>query len=501
MGDDRRLFIAVDLGAGSGRVFLAGFEPRELLLQEVRRFRYPPRTVDGHLRWDARQILAEIKTGLRQAADLARAMNRPIHSLGIDCWGVDYGLVDADGTLLEDPVCYRDARTDGMMDAAFERVPRAEMFARTGIQFMQLNTVFQLVAHVREGMPRAAKRLLLVPDLVGAMLSGRAVTEFSIGSTTQMFDASTGTWDSEMLGRLGIPRDLLCEVVPPGTSLGPLLPEVAAETGLGGVDLVAPAAHDTGSAVAGAPLRPGWAYISSGTWSLAGVELPGVLINDEVARHNFTNEGGVYGTTRFLKNVMGLWILESCRREWIERGASVDYDDLLEQAGAIVGDTALIDPDDPRFLNPPSMLAAIAEQMRESGQAVPTDPPAVAKVILDSLAQRYASVFRTIEQLTGAPVEGIQIIGGGSQNAYLNQATATATGKPVLAGPVEATAIGNALVQAITAGRFASLAEARSHVAHHLRPTSFAPRPTAASDRAADRHAAVQGQFTEGLIR
>ena len=492
MGDDSRLFIAVDLGAGSGRVFLAGFESRELMLEEVRRFRYPPRTVNGHLRWDAGQILTEIKTGLRQAADRARALQRPVHSLGIDCWGVDYGLVDGDGRLLEDPICYRDARTDGMMDAAFEQVPRAEMFARTGIQFMQLNTVFQLVAHVREGLPRAAARLLLVPDLVGAMLSGRAVTEFSIGTTTQMFNAATGTWDDEMLGRLGIPRDLLCEVVPPGTSLGPLLPAVAAETGLSGVAVVAPAAHDTGSAVAGAPLRPGWGYISSGTWSLAGVERDGVLINDEVARHNFTNEGGVYGTTRFLKNVMGLWILESCRREWIERGASVDYDDLLQRADAIDGETGLIDPDDPRFLNPPSMLAAIADQMRKSGQVAPTDPPAVAKVILDSLAQRYASVFRTIEQLTGTPIEGIQIIGGGSQNAYLNQATATATGKPVLAGPIEATAMGNAVVQAVTAGRFASLAEARAHVARHVQPTSFAPRPTAASARAADRYAAIR---------
>ena len=500
MADDHRLFIAVDLGAGSGRVFLAGFAPHELMLEEVRRFRYPPRSVDGHLRWDAHHILTEIRTGLREAADRARNLQRPVQSVGVDCWGVDYGLVDGGGLLLEDPVCYRDSRTDGMMDAAFELVPRAEMFARTGIQFMQLNTVFQVLAHVREGLPRGAKRLLLVPDLVGATLSGRAVTEFSIGTTTQMFNASTGTWDGEMLDRLGIPRDLLCDVVPPGTSLGPLLPDVAAETGLGGVDLVAPAAHDTGSAVAGAPLQPGWAYISSGTWSLAGVERTGALINDEVARHNFTNEGGVYGTTRFLKNVMGLWILETCRREWIERGVSAGYDDLLQRAGAIEGEPGLIYPDDPRFLNPPSMLAAIADHMRESGQTAPADPAAVAKVILDSLAHRYASVFRTIEQLTGSRIEGVQIIGGGSQNGYLNQATATATGMPVLAGPIEATALGNAVVQATTAGRFASLAEARSHVARHVRPVSFEPRPTAASTRVAGRYAAIEGQFTEGLI-
>jgi rhamnulokinase len=500
MGDDHRLFIAVDLGAGSGRVFLAGFAPDQLMLEEVRRFRYPPRSVDGHLRWNARQILAEIMTGLRDAADQARALQRKVQSVGIDCWGVDYGLVDGTGRLVEDPVCYRDARTDGMMDAVFERVPRAEMFARTGIQFMQLNTIFQLFAHAREGLPRAATRLLLVPDLVGLMLSGRAITEFSIGTTTQMFNASTGTWDDELLGRLGIPRDLLCEVVPSGTSLGPLLPEVGAETGLRGVGLVAPAAHDTASAVAGAPLQPGWAYISSGTWSLVGVERRNPLINDEVARHNFTNEGGAYSTTRFLKNVMGLWILESCRREWIERGASVEYDDLLQQAGAIEEETGVIYPDDPRFLNPPSMLAAIGEQMRESGQAAPAHPPAVAKVILDSLAHRYASVLRTIEMLTGTSIEGIQIVGGGSRNGYLNQATASAAGKPVLAGPTEATATGNAVVQAIAAGRFDSLAEARSHVARHVRSTSFAPKPTAASARAALRYAAVQEQFTQGII-
>ncbi len=499
MGDDHRLFVAVDLGAGSGRVFLAGFAPHELMLEEVRRFRYPPRFVNGHLRWDARHILTEIRAGLREAAARARDLHRQVQSVGIDCWGVDYGLVDGAGRLLEDPVCYRDARTDGMMDAAFERVPRSEMFARTGIQFMPLNTVFQVFAHVREGLPSDAKRLLLVPDLMGAMLSGRAVTEFSIGTTTQMFNASTGTWDDVLLGRLGIPRDLLCEVVPPGTSLGPLLPDVAAETGLDGVDLVVPAAHDTGSAVAGAPLQPGWAYVSSGTWSLAGVERAGVLINDEVARHNFTNEGGVGGTTRFLKNVTGLWILESCRREWIERGATVDYDDLLQRAGAIAGEPGLIFPDDPRFLNPPSMLAAIADQMRESGQQAPAEPAAVARVILDSLAARYASVFRTIADLTGTPVEGVQIIGGGSQNGYLNQATATATGLPVLAGPIEATAIGNAVVQATTAGRFATLAEARAHVARHVRPTFFEPRPTAVSAGAAERYAAIEGQFTEGL--
>jgi len=496
MSDDDRLYIAVDLGAGSGRVFLAGLRPQELMLEEIRRFRYPPRHFDGHLRWDARQILAEIKAGLRLASDRARQLRRPIHSLGLDSWGVDYGLLDAGGRLLEDPVCYRDPRTDGIMDAVFERVPRDEMFARTGIQLMQINTVFQLFAHARRGLPTGAAHLLMVPDLMAALLTGRTVTEFSIGTTTQMFDARTGTWDEEIISRLGLPRSLFSAVVPSGSTLGPLLPSVASETALAGTCVVAPAAHDTGSAVAGAPLQPGWAYISSGTWSLVGVERDGVLIDAAVARHNFTNEGGACGTIRFLKNVTGLWILESCRQEWRERGVRVDYDDLLHRAASLEATPGLIFPDDPRFLNPPSMVAAIAEQMTWTGQAPPPEPAALARVILDSLAFRYASVLRTIEALTSVPIEGVQIVGGGSQNQYLNQATATATGKIVLAGPIEATAIGNASVQAISAGRFASLADGRSHVERHVRPARFVPKPTAAWERAARRYAEIEAQLS-----
>ena len=478
---------------------LAGFDSNHLALEEVRRFHYPSRPLDGHLRWDVRRILGEITTGLGEANLRARALGRPVHSIGIDSWGVDYGLLDREGRLVEDPVCYRDSRTDGMMEAVFERVPKPELFARTGIQFMQLNTVFQLFAHVREGLPTGAARLLLTPDLLGAMLSGRQVTEYSIGTTTQMFDASKGTWDRELLSRLGIPTDLLCDVVPSGTDLGSLLPEVATRTGLSAVRVIVPAAHDTGSAVAAAPLQRGWGYVSSGTWSLVGIERNGVLINDAVAHHNFTNEGGVDGTTRFLKNVMGLWILESCRKEWLDKGLSVDYDDLLRGAASIGGETPLIFPDDPTFLNPPTMLAAIERQLRHTGQQVPTEPPAVAKVILDSLAHRYASVFSTIESLTGQRIEGIQIVGGGSRNGYLNQATADASGKPVLAGPVEATALGNAMVQAITSGRFDSLSDARAYLARHVSPAAYTPRFTDGVASAARRYASIEGRLSEGV--
>jgi rhamnulokinase len=499
---DDVLYIAVDLGAGSGRVFLCGVAPGELLLEEVRRFRYPPSETRGHLRWNLPEIFEEIKKGLRDAGGRARGLGRPVRSVGVDSWGVDYGLVDDAGRLVEDPVCYRDARTRGAMDEVFARVPRAEVFARTGVQFLEFNTLFQLHAHAREGLPRGAARLLLIPDLINFFLTGRAASEYTNATTTQLVNAETGAWDYELLERLELPSRLFAEIVPAGTELGPLREDLADELRLGGASVVAPATHDTGSAVAGAPLKGGWAYVSSGTWSLVGVERRGALVNREVARHNFTNEGGAYGTTRFLKNVMGLWLLESCRREWQARGHCVDYDTLLGEVEAAAssdaassGSTPLIFPDDPRLFNPPSMLEALAGQLSEGGERMPTEPAAVARMILDSLALRYASVLRTTETLTGERVEGVQIVGGGSLNDYLNQATADATGLAVLAGPSEATVIGNVLVQAITAGRFASLAEARRHVAENVKPEEFTPRRAREWSEAARRYAEIEGRF------
>src|SRR5947209_6462718 len=340
------LYIAVDLGAGSGRVFLCGVAPGELLLEEVRRVRYPPAESGGRLRWNLPAIFNEIKTGLREAGERARELGRPVRSVGVDSWGVDYGLVDDAGRLVENPVCYRDARTRGVMGEVFGRVPRAEVFARTGVQFLDFNTLFQLYAHAREGLPRAAARLLLIPDLINFFLTGRAASEYTNATTTQLVNAETGAWDRELLKRLELPSRLFAEIVPAGTELGPVKPDLADELRLEGVRVVAPATHDTGSAVAGAPLKEGRAYISSGTWSLVGVERRGALVNGEVARHNFTNEGGAYGTTRFLKNVMGLWLLESCRREWQARGLGVDHDALLGEveAAASVESHALIFP-------------------------------------------------------------------------------------------------------------------------------------------------------------
>jgi rhamnulokinase len=463
----------------------------------VRRFTYPPREVAGHLRWDAARIFREIDAGLRAAGERARGRGRPVQSIGIDSWGVDYGLVDGDGRLLEDPVCYRDARTTGAAARVFARVPRAEIFRRTGIQFLDFNTLFQLEAHAREGLPSPARRLLMMPDLVNHRLTGRAVTEYTNATTTQLVDAETREWDRVLAERLDLPAHLLGDLIPAGTDLGPLTRGRAEELRLEGVHVIAPATHDTGSAVAGAPLAEGWAYISSGTWSLVGIERAAPLVNADVARANFTNEGGAYGTIRFLKNVMGLWILEQCRKEWDEEGLASGYDGLLAAVAALPRSPGLIFPDDPRLLSPLRMTAAIAEQMRETGQAAPTAPAAMARVVLDSLAGRYASVVRTIEVLTGQTIAGVQIVGGGGRNDYLDQATADATGRPVVAGPVEATVIGNVLVQAVTAGRFASLADARRHVADRVQPRRFEPRSPSAGADVARRYGELEARYLD----
>ena len=489
---DTSLYIAIDLGAGSGRVCLAGVAPGELLLEEMRRFRYPATQSLGHLRWDLSQIFSEIKSGLRDAGERATQLGRSIRSLGVDSWGVDYGLINAGGELIEQPICYRDERTQGVMEQVFARLAREQIFARTGIQLLVFNTLFQLYAHARSGNLESAVRLLLIPDLINFFLTGKAATEYSNATTTQMVNAQSEEWDWEMIKSLDLPAKLLAEVVPTGTDLGLIRPALVNELGLEGVRVIAPATHDTGSAVAGAPLQDGWAYISSGTWSLVGVERDSVLINSEVARQNFTNEGGAFGTIRFLKNVMGLWILESCRREWHESGLEVDYDNLLTQVQMTKDSGAQIFPDDPRFLNPPGMLKAIAEQLAEREARMPADPPEIAKLILDSLALRYSSVLRTIEMLTKQTLKGVQIVGGGSQNDYLNQATANATGLPVVAGPVEATVTGNALVQAIAAGRFGSLAEARRHVANNVQLREFTPRPSPVWEAACRRYEEIE---------
>lgn len=484
------LYIAVDLGAGSGRVFLVGCAPGELLLEEVRRFYYPPRRVDGHLRWDISRIFVEIKTGLSQAAEKAKELKRPIRSIGVDSWAVDYGLVDADGELSADPICYRDERTADAMEKVFAKLSKEKIFEKTGIQFLPFNTLFQLSTEKTDSLKSC--QMLMMPDLINQYLTGRAVVEYTNASTTQMVSAKSGTWDAELLKKLKLPSGLLPEIVASGTDLGLMKQDIIAQTKLDDVRVIAPATHDTASAVVGAPLKDNWAYISSGTWSLVGVERDQPLINDDVRERNFTNEGGVFDTFRFLKNVAGLWLLESCRKEWQQAGNDVEYAALLADVEDLHEFKGLIFPDDPRFLNPESMLVAINEQLAETGQQTSDDPVVLTKIILDSLAFRYASVIKSIELLTGEKIPGIQIGGGGSRNDYLNQMTANACKLPVISGPAEATVIGNAMVQAIAAGRFSTLERARKHVAQNVELKEFSPRALSGLTQAARDYAEIE---------
>lgn len=492
------LYIAVDLGAGSGRTFLVGFDPGKLFLEEIHRFRYPPSESHDHLRWDFFYIFDQVKFGLRQAGIRARQLDRPVSSLGIDSWAVDFGLIDRDGALIADPVCYRDKRTTGIMESVFAQVPRETIFEKTGIQFLEFNTVFQLYSEPAQF--EGAAKMLLLPDLINFFLTGKVIAEYTNATTTQLVNAESRDWDLELIEDLGLPVHLLPDIVPAGTDLGPIKPEMVNELALPETRVIAPATHDTGSAVAAAPLADGRAYISSGTWSLIGVERGGVLINADVARHNFTNEGGAFGTIRFLKNVMGLWIFDACRREWATQGYDVSYDEIMAGIVTATDFVAFIFPDDDSFLNPPSMLGAISKQLHDSGQEFDESPSAISKIIFDSLAFRYASVLRTIRLLTGTEFTGVQIVGGGGQNKYLNQMTANASGLTVQAGLVEATVVGNALVQAIAADRFESLASGRDYVRQNVRMEEFVPKKSKDLDLAAKRYGEIEKRFTGNKI-
>jgi rhamnulokinase len=490
--------LAIDLGAASGRAVVGRVGSSDLLLREAHRFQYHPRRVAGHLRWDFAALIDGVRAGIRSGAAAAAALGGRVESVGVDSWGVDYGLLNADGELIEDPVCYRDERTVGVMEDVLARIGREEVFRRTGIQFLSLNTLYQLVAHVRDGFPPSASRLLMIPDLCHHALCGAQVTETTNASTTQLLATADGRWDATLFALLGLPLDVMPEVVPAGTSLGVLSPVLQRDLGVNAMRVVAPATHDTGSAVAGTPLASGWAYVSSGTWSLVGVELESPLVNESVARANFTNEAGAAGTVRFLKNVMGLWILESCRREWQAAGVPHEHAAVtgtLERVGGFAG---FMCPDAPRFFNPKSMIRELRDALAASGQTPHDDPVLLTKVILDSLALTYASVIDAVEALTGRTVPGIHIVGGGARNEYLNQATADASGRSVIAGPVEATATGNLLIQAVACGDIPSLAEGRRVVAGQVELRRYEPRAAAAWKDASQRYRDVQALCASG---
>jgi rhamnulokinase len=467
--------LAFDLGAESGRGVLGMFDGQGLGLQVVHRFPNGPVRVLEAMHWDVLGLYGEMLATLRRAA----AEYGGVDSLGVDTWGVDFALLGRGGTMLGNPRHYRDPHTEGVMEAAFARVPRAEIFRQTGLQLMRFNTLFQLLALQRDRSPLldVAERLLLMPDLFHFFFTGIPVNEFTDASTTQMLDPATRTWAHGLVHGFGLPLHLLGTIVAPGTVLGPLRSAVASDTGLRPVPVIAPASHDTGAAVAAVPAGAGtWAYISSGTWSLMGVELDRPLIDDRSLAANFTNEGGTGGTIRFLKNVMGLWLVQECRRTWERQGQAYGYDELTRLAQAAPPFVSLVDPDDASFLLPPSMPTALADYCRRTGQPAPREPGAVVRCALESLALRYHWVLGRLEELVGHRLETIHVVGGGSQNTLLCQLTADACARPVLAGPVEATAIGNVLVQAIGLGLLGSVSEAREVVRRSFELSPYAPQ-------------------------
>ncbi len=447
--------LAVDLGAESGRVMAVHYDGQKLSLEQLHRFSNPLTTIHGTIYWDILHLWREIQAGINKGKHLKPA------SIGVDTWGVDFGLLDAQGQLLANPVNYRDRRTEGMMEAVFEKVPREEVFATTGVQFMQINTLYHMMSMVQSKSPQldVAHTFLTIPDLLNYFLTGAKVCEYSNATTTQMLNPKTGAWATEMMERLGIPAKIFPEIVPSGTKLGEYE----------GIPVITPACHDTGSAVAAVPSdTQNFAYISSGTWSLVGLETMTPIINDAALAINASNEGGVYGTTRFLKNVMGLWILQQCRATWAAAGQSYSYEELMHMAEDAPASKSTIDPDNPVFLQPGNHPAIIKELCENTGQPVPDSKAAIVRCVLESLAARYSSVVNALSGCAGQRVEAMYIVGGGSQNGLLNKLTANATGLPVFTGPVEATVLGNALVQLIALGELKDLREARSLLGNGL---------------------------------
>ncbi len=489
MTDRPRRIVALDLGAESGRVAVGAFDGDRLSIADVHRFPNPPVSLGGTLHWDFLRLFGEVLAGLRRVS-----ASGPVASVGVDTWGVDFGLLDARGRLLASPVHYRDARTEGMVEAATALVPRAEIYRATGIQFMPINTLCQLLAMARARDPLLAQadRLLMMGDLFAHFLCGSTVAEYTNATTSQLLDPVTRDWARPLLGRLGIPTGFLPEIVQPATVLGSLVPDVAADTGLSGARVVATASHDTASAVVGAPLAgPTTAFLSSGTWSLIGLEVPAPVITDASCAANLTNEGGVGGTVRLLRNVAGLWLVQESRRATWPAGDGPSYEELAGLAAAAPAFTAFIDPDDERFLRPGDMPERVRAFCRETGQPVPSDTGTLMRVILESLALRYATALAELAAAAGRHVEAIHVVGGGANHRLLCQLTADATGLPARAGPAEATTIGNLVVQAMALGELSGVAEGRQLVARSFPATGYEPRGDWAEPRA--RFAAMLG--------
>jgi rhamnulokinase len=493
-----RYYVACDLGAESGRVILGTLTNGRVVLEEMHRFPTGAARIQNSLRWNILGIFEELKKGLQKIS----ARNVSVSALSVDSWGVDYVLFNNRQPIVALPYQYRDVRTEKTFKQAMDEVGREMIFSETGIQFMAINTLYHLIADVQENSDvlAIADHFLTIADYMNYLFSGVACAEVSLVSTTQIYNPVSRDWSSKLIEHFKLPKKLFPKIVVSGTKLGPLTEEIAAETRLQGVQTIATCSHDTGAAVAAVPAEPGddWAYLSSGTWSLIGVELPTPLINARVLAANYTNEAGFDGTTRFLKNIVGLWLLQESRRSWQRQGINLDYAEINRLAEEAEPFRSIINPDDARFMGPPDMPTAIVDFCRETGQVAPETPGQFARCIFESLALLYGKTLDTIEGLAGRTITKLHIVGGGSQSKLLNQFAASATGRTVLAGPVEATAIGNVLIQAITMGELRSLRELRQLVKASFEIESFDPQLSPALQQARQRFAEISDYERSG---
>lgn len=473
--------LAFDLGAESGRALVALFDGERIQLEVVHRFPNGAVQTLETLHWDVLRLYGEMLAALRKA----RAEHGELAALGVDTWGVDFALLGRDGSLLSNPRHYRDPHTEGMMEQAFVRVPKLDIFRATGIQFMRFNTLFQLLALQRDKSPLldVAHHLLFIPDLFNYWFTGLKVNEYTDASTSQLIHPDKRTWAHDLINRFGLPERIFGTLVQPGTVLGPLRGAAAQQTGLAGLPVIAPATHDTAAAVAAVPARgDSWCYISSGTWSLMGAEVTQPLTGPKALEFNFTNEGGVSGTIRLLKNIMGLWLVQECRRSWERAGVEYTYEALMRLAESAAPFQGLVNPDDAAFMLPPDMPQALADFCRRTGQTVPEGPGPIVRCALESLALKYRFVLERLEELVGRRLDVLHVVGGGSQNTLLCQLTADACNRPVVAGPVEATALGNVLVQLLGLGLIKSLDEGRQLIRRSFEVLTYEPRQPEAWD-------------------
>lgn len=480
-------YLACDLGADSGRLILGTLQDNQLAMEEIHRFPNVPIKSSGSIHWDIDALWRQFQEGLAKVPSTAR----PIHGISCDSWGVDYLLFDAQGQIIPPTYHYRDSRCQRGVEIMRQRVAWPVIFEETGIQFMPLNTLYQLAAEDSQRLAQA-RQLLCIGDGFNYLMSGVARTELSLASTTQLYNPRAQAWSRPLLEAVSVTPDLFPPLVASGTLLGPLRPELARLAGLDQTQVVASCSHDTGAAVAAVPAQGGnWAYLSSGTWSLIGVESAQPIIHAECRELNFTNELGYGGSVRLLKNIIGLWLVQECRRSWKQKGREFSFAELEQLARQAPAFVSLINPSDARFLAPDNMPEKIASLCRETGQPVPDSPGATVRCIYESLALLYRFTLRRLEGLLGKKLERLHIVGGGSKDNLLNQFAASATGLPVLAGPVEATALGNILVQALALGHLASLDQARTVVRNSVSLSQVTPQETTTWDSAAEKFASL----------